>query len=264
MKTKGYRWFNTFAFLGMVIINYVADIIPLGLGTTAEISAKYPSLFTPPGISFIIWGIIYILLMIFVVAQWGSSEEMLSKIGPLFITSCLINSAWIIAWHFDEILISEALIIALLVNLLMIQQKISQLKNRSFGSVIAKLGFDLYAGWIIAASIASTAVCLVKLNWNRFGISEEIMTCIVLVAGALIGMLPTIVKRRFFSTFAVVWAYGGIAFNHLSKNGYSGEYPLVVFFAIAGIVMMIFSVMYVYSEIRHERLFNKESLSAGL
>ena len=57
---------NLLGFLGTVIVNGLANALPLNNKTTGELSDQYPNLFVPAGLTFSIWGIIYILLAIFV------------------------------------------------------------------------------------------------------------------------------------------------------------------------------------------------------
>ena len=61
----------------MVAINYLAELLRLGGKDIGEISAKYPNLFTPAGYAFSIWGLIYLLLLIYVIYQlWSGKEEL--------------------------------------------------------------------------------------------------------------------------------------------------------------------------------------------
>ena len=49
-------------YLTMIVTNYLANALPLNGRSTGDISDAYPSLFTPAGITFSIWGVIYLLL----------------------------------------------------------------------------------------------------------------------------------------------------------------------------------------------------------
>jgi len=60
---------NLLGFLGMVFVNYLAVTLPLNDKTTGELSDQYPNLFVPAGFTFSIWGIIYLLLAIFIIYQ---------------------------------------------------------------------------------------------------------------------------------------------------------------------------------------------------
>jgi hypothetical protein len=43
---------NIFAFSLMILMNYLANALPLGDNTTGELSARYPNLFVPAGLTF--------------------------------------------------------------------------------------------------------------------------------------------------------------------------------------------------------------------
>ncbi|HPF93546.1 MAG TPA: hypothetical protein PLV65_06405, partial [Tenuifilaceae bacterium] len=69
-----YKIFNIFAFAVMIVLNYLANALPLNGKTTGELSAEYPNLFVPAGLTFSIWGIIYLMLFIFIVVQFRESN----------------------------------------------------------------------------------------------------------------------------------------------------------------------------------------------
>ena len=58
---------NLVGFVVVVVVNALATTIPLGGMTTGQLSDLYPNLFVPAGLTFSIWGIIYLLLGIYVV-----------------------------------------------------------------------------------------------------------------------------------------------------------------------------------------------------
>ncbi|MFH1013262.1 MAG: tryptophan-rich sensory protein, partial [Thermoplasmatota archaeon] len=60
---------NILATIVTIIINALAVILPLNGKTTEYLSDKYPNLFVPAGITFSIWGIIYILWVVFAMYQ---------------------------------------------------------------------------------------------------------------------------------------------------------------------------------------------------
>jgi len=107
----------------MIYMNYLANAKPLGGITTGEISDKYNTLFTPSGFTFSIWGIIYILVFMFVIVFVTSTPTSLSNpqlLGTLFIISCLLNASWLLSWHYDKILLSTVIMVVFLVTLLSI------------------------------------------------------------------------------------------------------------------------------------------------
>lgn len=245
MKNLSLKLTSTCLFAAMVIINMLANIIPLGIGTTGDVSEQYPSLFTPAPITFAIWGLIYLLLIFYVLYQWGllgmheDSYLDLISIGSLFAVSCVLNICWIFAWHFDVIWLSTIFIVSLLVVLAIISKRIKRDNRLPLSYLMVNIGFDIYFGWIIAATIANISVLLVSLDWNGFGVSPIVWTCAILIVGAIIGSCPVLVDRKWFSTLAVIWAYVGILIKHISKSGFAGEYPSIILATVIGIILML-------------------------
>ncbi|MFA4886295.1 MAG: tryptophan-rich sensory protein, partial [Desulfotomaculaceae bacterium] len=61
----------TVNFLGMIVVNMLANILPINGVTTGQVSDSYPNLFAPVGITFAIWGLIYLLLAGYTLYQLG-------------------------------------------------------------------------------------------------------------------------------------------------------------------------------------------------
>ena len=118
------KYVNIVAFVLTVIINSIAGSTTLlGGQDTAAISDKNPTLITPAGYVFSIWGIIYFLLGVFVIYQALPRERSSiyhEKIGWLFVLSSLINIAWIFVWQYESLILSVVLIFALLFSLIAI------------------------------------------------------------------------------------------------------------------------------------------------
>jgi len=60
-------------FVVMIVFNALANTLPLNGQSTGDVSFKYPNLFQPSGITFAIWGVIYLLLgasVIYQLFQW--------------------------------------------------------------------------------------------------------------------------------------------------------------------------------------------------
>jgi len=58
---------NIIAVILTIIVNALANILPIGGKYTGELSDNIPNLFVPAGITFAIWGIIYVLIIIFAI-----------------------------------------------------------------------------------------------------------------------------------------------------------------------------------------------------
>jgi hypothetical protein len=116
----------------MIILNGLANFLPINGQTSAEVSDSYSNLFAPAGYTFSIWGLIYILLGLFTIYQLGffrkneleEKEKMFKKIGIIFSISSLANALWILTWHFELIPTSMILILTMLICLILINKEI--------------------------------------------------------------------------------------------------------------------------------------------
>ena len=88
-----------FFYIAMVLVNFLANALPINNRTTGAISNAYFNLFAPAGLTFSIWGLIYLLLGGYIFYQFTKGgkkkEKLLKKINPFFITTSIANIAWI-------------------------------------------------------------------------------------------------------------------------------------------------------------------------
>ncbi len=197
---------NIAAFVIMVFMNYLANAMPLGGKTTGELSAQYPNLFVPAGITFSIWGIIYLLLLGFVVLQFREeNRDMVNAMGWLFAFSCILNSLWILAWHYENLALSLIIMLLLLLTLIMINYRLTPYEGG-----VTKAAFGIYLGWICIATIANVTAILVSVNWQGWGISNEVWAVVMVLAGTVITLFILKTYRNPFTGIAVIWALAGI------------------------------------------------------
>ena len=71
-KLNTIKIINMVTFLAMVTVNALANILPINGVGTGEVSDFYANLFAPAGITFSIWGVIYLLLALFVLYSFGA------------------------------------------------------------------------------------------------------------------------------------------------------------------------------------------------
>jgi len=250
MKSMLLKVFAAIAYLAMVIVNFLANALPINNRSTGEISDAYPNLFAPAGLTFSIWGLIYLLLAGYVVYQFikkdHKSKELFNKINPLFIVSSLANIAWIFSWHYDYIGLSVVIMAVLLILLIKIADIIRRQEFTATEKFFIWAPFSIYFGWITVAAIANTTVFLVSLGWNGFGIADFIWTSIILLVGALIGILRLRHDKNIAYGLVLVWAYLGILLKHLSTDGFNGQYPSIIVTVIVCLILFLFFVARVF------------------
>ena len=65
MKTKFFAVLNLFAFSFHLILSYLVQMNYFSVLDVGQVSARYETVFAPAGITFAIWGVIYLALVAF-------------------------------------------------------------------------------------------------------------------------------------------------------------------------------------------------------
>ncbi|MGD0004080.1 MAG: tryptophan-rich sensory protein [Anaerolineaceae bacterium] len=212
------RILNLIAVLVTLVVNWLANALPLNGQTTAAISDRFPVLFTPAGYVFSIWGLIYIGLLAFSIYQLLPSQAAnprLQRIGWWFALSCFFNCAWIFLWQYNLFLLSLATMLGLFLSLLIIYLRLhggepgaSQVSTGELWMV--NVPFSVYLGWISVAMIANFAVVLNYTGWNATDLTAVILTVLILLVGVGLGVAMTLVRQEIAYPLVLVWAYIGI------------------------------------------------------
>lgn len=238
-------------FFAMIFVNSLANALPLNGVNTGEVSDSYKNLFAPTGLTFSIWGLIYLLLagyILYINFFQGNirvRDELILKTGLLFSVSSLANTLWIFSWHYYIIPLSFILMIIILICLILLTKNIRRQKLTVKQKIFIKLPFSVYFGWITVATIANATALLVSLKWSGFGISEQVWTIIIIIVGMLIGVATTVINKDVAYGLVIIWAYMGIVIKHLSESGFSSQYPSIIIAATVSIVLILLAIIYV-------------------
>jgi len=230
------RFLNIIAFLAVVIVNSIAGAIGINGFQTGAISDKYNTLIAPAGYVFAIWGVIYLLLLGYVIYQFSSKRRQASfqsRIGYLFIISCVINICWLLLWHYQLIAESVFLMLALLVTLISIYTRLGvgvEKVDRN-EMLLVHLPFSVYLGWITVATIANIAAASVSLGHPGLILGAQTWTAIVIVVAVLITGVVLWTRRDPAYAAVLVWALIGIYIKQATL-------PLVAYTALAGAVII--------------------------
>jgi translocator protein len=217
MSEKFRAYFNILALAAVILVNYLANALPLNGNTTGALSAKYNVLITPAGYVFSIWGLIYTLLAIWVIYQVmpkHMNHTVFKKLGYWFVISCIFNCLWIFVWHYEKLILSLIVMIGLLLSLIIIYSRIQSDENRP-RYVLSP--FSIYLGWVSVATIVNTSVVLKYSGWNGFGLSSETWTITMLIVGTILAFVFTFRNDDFIYPLVFVWAFIGIGIRHMGE-----------------------------------------------
>lgn len=203
----------TLAFAAVVIVNAMANILPINGQTTGEISNRLPVLFTPAGYVFSIWSVIYILLAIWIIGFWirlKNNEAPTSKVAIFFILSAVSNIAWLLSWHYEFFNWSIFFMLCYLGALagLYLQYKNSERK------LTERMPISINMGWISVATISNISYVLTYHNWSGWGLSDQLWAVIMLTVATALALHIRFHYSDIPFALVFVWAFIGIAVKH--------------------------------------------------
>jgi benzodiazapine receptor len=235
---------NVIFFIATVAINALAGSTTLLNGkTSGEISDLYPTLITPAGFTFSIWGIIYALLLVFIVYQvlpQNREQSFLRQINFLFALSGILNIFWLFLWHYEFITFSVILMFGLLATLIAIYLRLNI--GRADVSLREKMcvhiPFSVYLGWITVASIANVTVALTVTGWDGGGIQPVTWAVLVIVVALLITLIAIATRKDVAYGLVIIWALTGIISKQIENQSVvlAGEASIAII--LTAIVLM--------------------------
>ena len=218
---------NLAAFVLVIVLNVMSNALPINGQTMPEISAKYPSLFTPAGFTFSIWGVIYLALLLFVIYQALPSQrsnETIAGISRLFQVNCVANASWIVAWHYDLLTVSLLLMLVLLVTLILIYRALLGVVEQASITqhLLLHIPFSLYTGWITLATIANVSTVQTGNGWDDLWLTAVSWTLLKLALAGAIGAAVVLRYGDAVFILVVAWAACGISVMQSATPAVSG------------------------------------------
>lgn len=228
--------------LATLVVNGLANALPLNGLTTGEISDRFRVYFVPAGYVFSIWGLIYLGLIAFAIFQALPAQKenpRLRAIGGWVVLASLANSAWIFLWHFEQFPLTLVAMLVLLLSLIQIYLKldIGRQNVPRTEALFAQLPFRIYLGWISVATVANVTILLEYLRWDGFGIADEVWMILVLIAVLGIVSAVNLTRRDLAYTLVILWALAGIAVKQAAVSAV--VIPTWVTFALVSISWLI-------------------------
>lgn len=242
------RLFALIAFIFMITLNTLANALPINGLTTGQISDQYSNLFAPTGLTFSIWGIIYLLLAVYTFMQFYDLKQqtmdhkIYDKLSIYYITSSILNGLWILAWHYLLFTASLVIMIGLLLSLIKIN---FILRNNAQASGFTKTTFSIYLGWITIATIANVTVLLVSLGLSAFNTTAVLLTILILLIGLSIGSYTSYQLNSISYYSVILWAYLGILLKHISLDGFNMKYPYIIYTLTFCLIFITLNLLYI-------------------
>ncbi|MFN2286399.1 MAG: tryptophan-rich sensory protein [Anaerolineae bacterium] len=219
MKDRTRQIVVVLTILVTLIVNILANALPINGLDTGEISDRFQVYFVPAGYVFSIWGLIYIGLIAFAIFQALPSQRenpRLRATGWWIALGGVANSVWIFLWHYEQFPLTLIAMLVLLATLIITYLRLGtgRTKVSTAETWAVRVPFSIYLGWITVATAANVTSLLDYLNWGGFGIAPEIWMGIVLVAVLVIATLMAFTRRDVAYAMVLLWALAGISVKH--------------------------------------------------
>ena len=250
--------FNLIGLLVVISVNIMAGTGRLNGITTGEVSDQYPTLFAPAGITFSIWGLIYLALVGFTGYQlWlafsrGHEAELdafQQRMKGWFLLNCLGNASWLFAWHYGAITLSLFFMLVVLYSLAAIHRnfRIADPAASFREKLFIHFPFGIYFGWITIATLANFAAWTVAagLQWAP----PVPWTLGMMGLGVLAGLLMIFRYNNLYFGLVQLWAFYGIVLKREATGGRESA-PIV---AAATVIIALLAMALILQVLRKRR-----------
>jgi hypothetical protein len=147
----------------------------------------------------------------------------------------VLNIVWLFLWQFEYLSLSVVIMFMLLASLIAIYLRLNIGKSTVplREKLAVHMPFSVYLGWITIASIANVSVTLVSLEWDGFGISQEVWATVIIIVALLITLLVIATRKDVAYGLVIVWALLGIAVEQ------SGNQNIVMTAEIGAVIVVV-------------------------
>lgn len=234
-------WLQAAMLIAVLLVNTLAVTLPINGYTPGAISALFPNLFVPAGFTFSIWSVIYLLLIGYVIKSFvvlGGARQLgntlltqrVLQAAPNFMISSLLNTAWLLAWHYLQIELSFLIMLGLLLCLLALYRSLLKTDTAVTGidRLLLHTVFVVYLGWISVATIANAAALLVHLQWGGWGIEPAHWSTAMLIVALMLAAYMAISRHEMAYAAVIAWAAFGIYKAQVANSAQVGYTALGV------------------------------------
>lgn len=209
------QWITMLTIVVLIVMNVLANALPLNGLNTGQISDTFKVFFVPAGYVFSIWFLIYVGLLCYGVYQALPAQRdnpRLRRAAAPFVVSSLANIAWLFFWHYGVFALTAVAMVTVLVSLILVYLNlgVNQVKVAPGERWLVHLPFSIYLGWISVATIANITNVLWLSGWNGFGLAPEVWTVIMLGVAVVLAFIMALRRHDVAYLLVLAWAFAGI------------------------------------------------------
>lgn len=197
-----------------VVFNYATALSGAHSWSVAEVSATYPTLFTPAGYAFSIWGLIYGATLVYAVMALLPSQldvRMHDRVAPWLVLTNALGMLWLLLFTSESLGPSVLVILAMFTSSLLAYSIASDHVKSEGLSRWWRAPFALWLGWLAVASLANLNVALVAATGQFGPFAGPVWACVLLIAAAAFALTIEMLYDDPIVAFVVSWAAAAIA-----------------------------------------------------
>lgn len=170
---------------------------------------------TPSGLTFAIWGIIFLAQGIFTVVQmlpaYRANKLVQHGVSYLYFAACVAQSIWTFVFGYEIIWSSAIVMGAILASLVYIVWRLSKMEHDKKEFWLFKFPFSIHCGWIAAAFAVNVNAFIVAAGGGRVALIS--WAYLTLLWAILVAVFALVYLRSPDYTIAgvLIWATIGIA-----------------------------------------------------
>ena len=206
---RAWRWLTALSIVGAIAVNAYSVLRPFAGQTQAVVSAKYPTLLTPAGMAFSIWGVIFLSLLLYAGWQLLPAQRELSLPDALAKPLTLVSvglGTWVVLFAHELIVPSAGVMFLLLAATAMAY---GRTRRRIFAGAAPRLAgvpFSLLLGWLSVAAVINFTIAIRELGWQTADGASVTLTLGLIVAVVALGLLMSRVFRDLVFPVVIAWA----------------------------------------------------------
>lgn len=230
MKTKQKVLSNIILYCLTLVFNGVSAFGLINNLSQKDVSSMFPTVITPAGYAFSIWGLIYILVFMCLFSLLKNyKNECCSRVIDatwMWINlSAIANILWIICFAYVQLIWSSVMILCLLFSLFMIIYSINKL---SLMKPIVAIAFGVYTGWVLIASFVNILATLQQINPETINLNLRLLVPLVIILPIICAILMVKFTTNAMVPLPIAWAYIAIYAEHSISDALLGALFLVV------------------------------------
>lgn len=235
---------NVVGAVGQIAIGFVANV--------GAVSDEFDSPIVPAGYAFAIWGVIFLLLLVYAVYQAFPSrrtDPLLRSIGWFTAAAMIGDTVW--TWIFTQraFIPAQALIFVIgAAAIAALVRYATYFENRepsAFERWVIGPGVGLIAGWLTAAMFVGLAGTLISQGASNAGSAAEIGGAGLLLFSAGVAAWALTRAYRGPATAwvpygaAVIWAAVGVIVKHADRSTVVAGVAVLIIAAVIGLLLFL-------------------------